>query len=45
MPTQLLTFSLAVGLNVRESFQSEYKQLGVRILTLILKDGVRIFLN
>ncbi|XP_023170986.2 uncharacterized protein LOC111599551 isoform X2 [Drosophila hydei] len=39
MPTQLLTFSLAVGLNVRESFQSEYKQLGVRILTLILKDG------
>lgn len=42
MSMRMLTFSLAVGLNVRESFQPEYKQLGVRIFTLMLRHGVRI---
>ncbi|EDW68209.2 uncharacterized protein [Drosophila virilis] len=39
MSAQMLTFSLAVGLNVRECYQSEYKQLGVRIFTHMLKHG------
>ncbi|EDW15047.2 uncharacterized protein LOC6573518 [Drosophila mojavensis] len=39
MSMRMLTFSLAVGLNVRESFQPEYKQLGVRIFTLMLRHG------
>ncbi|KAH8388574.1 hypothetical protein KR093_010264 [Drosophila rubida] len=39
MPKKLLTFSLAVGLNVRECHQPEYKQLGVRIFSRMLDSG------
>lgn len=36
MSNKRLTFSLAMGLNVRECYQSDYKQLGVRIFSRML---------
>ncbi|KAL7731308.1 hypothetical protein ACLKA6_014477 [Drosophila palustris] len=36
MSIKMLTFSLAVALNVRECHQSDYKQLGVRIFSKML---------
>ncbi|KAH8310673.1 hypothetical protein KR044_002487 [Drosophila immigrans] len=39
MSKKLLTFSLAVGLNVRECFQPEYKLLGVRIFSRMLSSS------
>ncbi|XP_017848605.1 uncharacterized protein LOC108603922 isoform X2 [Drosophila busckii] len=42
-PAKLITFSLAVGLNFRECYQLEYKQLGVRIFQILLQHGLVIF--
>ncbi|EDV93780.1 uncharacterized protein LOC6563944 [Drosophila grimshawi] len=39
MSTKMITFSVAVGLNVRECFQSEYKQLGARIFSHMLQNS------
>ncbi|XP_060648876.1 LOW QUALITY PROTEIN: uncharacterized protein LOC132786379 [Drosophila nasuta] len=39
MTKKLLTFSLAVGLNVRECHLPEYKHLGVRIFARMLSSG------
>lgn len=41
MPIQMLTFSLSVGLNVRECYDPAYKQLAVNIFIAILKYSVR----
>jgi len=40
MPTQMLAFALSVGLNVRECYDSIYKQLGVKIFSVMLKYSV-----
>ncbi|XP_016961475.1 uncharacterized protein LOC108032145 [Drosophila biarmipes] len=37
MPTQMLAFALSVGLNVRECYDPMYKQLGVKIFSVMLK--------
>ncbi|XP_043653412.1 uncharacterized protein LOC122620149 [Drosophila teissieri] len=37
MPTQMLAFALSVGLNVRECYDPIYKQLGVKIFSVMLK--------
>ncbi|XP_017078804.1 uncharacterized protein LOC108112916 isoform X2 [Drosophila eugracilis] len=37
MPTQMLAFALSVGLNVRECYDPTYKQLGVKIFSVMLK--------
>ncbi|XP_017034201.1 uncharacterized protein [Drosophila kikkawai] len=37
MSTQMLAFALSVGLNVRECYDSAYKQLGVQIFSVMLK--------
>ncbi|EDW39173.1 GL13943 [Drosophila persimilis] len=39
MTTQMLAFSLSVGLNVRECYDFVYKQLGVQIFSIMLKHG------
>ncbi|KAH8409668.1 hypothetical protein KR222_001438, partial [Zaprionus bogoriensis] len=39
MPLRTLTFSLAMGLNVRECYQPEYKQLGLRVFSSMLNHG------
>ncbi|SPP80167.1 uncharacterized protein LOC117583492 [Drosophila guanche] len=39
MTTQMVAFSLSVGLNVRECYDFVYKQLGVQIFSIILKHG------
>ncbi|EDW42918.1 uncharacterized protein LOC6607146 [Drosophila sechellia] len=37
MPTQMLAFALSVGLNVRECYDTIYKELGVKIFSVMLK--------
>ncbi|XP_017000307.2 uncharacterized protein [Drosophila takahashii] len=37
MPTRMLAFALSVGLNVRECYDPIYKQLGVKIFSVMLK--------
>uniref|UniRef100_A0A6P4F3T8 Uncharacterized protein LOC108046673 n=1 Tax=Drosophila rhopaloa TaxID=1041015 RepID=A0A6P4F3T8_DRORH len=37
MPTRMLAFALSVGLNVRECYDPAYKQLGVKIFSVMLK--------
>ncbi|XP_017058681.1 uncharacterized protein LOC108099586 [Drosophila ficusphila] len=37
MTTQMLAFALSVGLNVRECYDSIYKELGVKIFSVMLK--------
>ncbi|XP_068155601.1 uncharacterized protein [Drosophila tropicalis] len=39
MTTQMLAFSLSVGLNVRECYDTVYKQLGARIFSVMLKQS------
>ncbi|XP_034663412.1 uncharacterized protein LOC117898267 [Drosophila subobscura] len=39
MTTQMLAFSLSVGLNVRECYDFVYKQFGVQIFSIMLKHG------
>ncbi|XP_034489186.1 uncharacterized protein LOC117792950 [Drosophila innubila] len=36
MSTKMLRFSLAMGLNVRECYHSDYKQLGIRVFSRML---------